>query len=56
MSDPIIWWVRRDFRLSDNPGLFEAAVSGRPVVPVFILDEVVETHGACPRWRLGLGA
>lgn len=56
MSDPIIWWVRRDFRLSDNPGLFEAAVSGRPVIPVFILDEVVETHGACPRWRLGLGA
>ncbi|MEO0692819.1 MAG: deoxyribodipyrimidine photo-lyase [Pseudomonadota bacterium] len=56
MSDPIIWWVRRDFRLSDNPGLFEAAASRRPVIPVFILDEVVETHGACPTWRLGLGA
>ncbi|MEL6645575.1 MAG: deoxyribodipyrimidine photo-lyase [Pseudomonadota bacterium] len=56
MSDPIIWWVRRDFRLADNPGLSEAAASGQPVIPVFILDEVVETHGACPKWRLGLGA
>ncbi|MGI1661440.1 cryptochrome/photolyase family protein [Palleronia sp. KMU-117] len=58
MSDnaPILWWVRRDLRLSDNPALTAAAASGRPVIPVFLLDEVAETHGACPKWRLGLGA
>jgi deoxyribodipyrimidine photo-lyase len=26
-----------------------------PVIPVFIVDEVVESHGAAPKWRLGLG-
>jgi deoxyribodipyrimidine photo-lyase len=52
---PILWWVRRDLRLSDNPALTAAVASGRAVIPVFILDEVVETHGACPKWRLGLG-
>lgn len=56
MTEPIIAWMRRDFRLADNPMLAAAAESGRPVVPVFILDEVAQAHGACPRWRLGLGA
>ena len=51
---PIIYWMRRDFRLADNPALVAASASGRPVIPVFILDEVVETHGAAPKWRLGL--
>jgi deoxyribodipyrimidine photo-lyase len=53
---PILYWTRRDFRLSDNPALSAAAASGRPVIPVFITDEVVEGHGAAPKWRLGLGA
>jgi deoxyribodipyrimidine photo-lyase len=58
MSDqsPILWWVRRDLRFSDNPALTAAVASGRPVIPVFLLDEVTESHGACPKWRLGLGA
>ncbi len=56
MTSPIICWVRRDFRLSDNPMLSAAAASGRPVIPVFILDEVAGGFGACPRWRMGLGA
>jgi deoxyribodipyrimidine photo-lyase len=58
MSDqaPILWWVRRDLRLSDSPALTSAVASGRPVIPVFLLDEVAESHGACPKWRLGLGA
>ena len=56
MTNPIIYWTRRDFRLGDNPALSAAAASGRPVIPVFILDEVAESHGACPKWRLGLGA
>ncbi len=55
MTSPIIYWVRRDFRLSDNPALVAASASGAPVIPVFVCDEVVEGHGAAPKWRLGLG-
>ncbi len=29
-------------------------MTGRVVIPVFIHDEVVETHGAAPKFRLGL--
>lgn len=49
-----IYWVRRDLRLSDNPALVAACAHGA-VVPVFICDEVVDGHGAAPKWRLGLG-
>ena len=52
---PVIWWVRKDLRLGDNPALADAVAAGRPVIPVFILDEVFETYGAAPRWRLGRG-
>ncbi|MGV6810977.1 MAG: cryptochrome/photolyase family protein [Brevirhabdus sp.] len=51
---PIILWLRRDLRLDDHPALSAAAASGRPVVPVFILDPETETMGAAPLWRLGL--
>ena len=60
MSDqsPIIMWFRRDLRLGDNAALTAACGAakekGRPVIPVFIYDEVVETHGAAPTFRLGL--
>ncbi len=53
---PILYWIRRDFRLADHPGLAAASASGRPVIPVFLWDEVAEATGACPAWRLGLGA
>lgn len=52
---PILLWFRRDLRLDDHPALSEAALSGRPVIPVFIHDETVESLGAAPKWRLGLG-
>ncbi|MGJ8611659.1 MAG: cryptochrome/photolyase family protein [Octadecabacter sp.] len=52
---PVIYWVRRDFRLSDNAALSAACESGRPIIPLFIRDEVVETHGAAPKMRLGEG-
>lgn len=57
MSDapPILLWLRRDFRLSDHPALSAAVASGRPIVPVFILDSEVDALGAAPKWRLGLG-
>ncbi len=54
-TSPIILWFRRDLRLSDHPALHEAAGSGRPVIPVFVHDEVVEGYAAAPKWRLGLG-
>ena len=56
MAAPVIYWTRRDFRLADNPALVAACERGAPVIPVFLCDEVVETHGAAPKWRLGLGA
>ena len=52
---PIIYWVRRDLRLNDNPALRAAAEQGRPVLPVFIRDAAVDRLGAAPKWRLGLG-
>ncbi|MCC5991229.1 MAG: deoxyribodipyrimidine photo-lyase [Rhodobacteraceae bacterium] len=51
---PIILWFRRDLRLGDHPALHDAAQSGRPVIALFIHDEVVERLGAAPKWRLGL--
>ncbi len=33
-----IFWFRRDLRLNDNAGLFQALRSGLPVQPVFIFD------------------
>ena len=43
-------------RLADNPALCAAVAAGGPVLPVFILDEVTDSYGALPRWRMGLGA
>ncbi len=38
-----IFWFRRDLRLHDNHGLFQALSSGNPVQPIFIFDrEILE--------------
>ena len=56
MTDtPLILWFRRDLRLTDHPMLAQAAATGRPLIPVFILDPETEGLGAAPKWRLGLG-
>jgi len=34
-----IFWFRRDLRLEDNTGLFEALQSDFPVIPLFIFDD-----------------
>lgn len=34
----LFFWFRRDLRLTDNHGLFQALRSGKPVRPVFIFD------------------
>ncbi|KIC19248.1 cryptochrome/photolyase family protein [Leisingera sp. ANG-DT] len=52
---PVIWWIRRDLRLADNPALTAAVNSGAPVLPVYILDEQEAALGAAPKFRLGLG-
>ena len=47
-------WLRRDLRLSDHPGWAAALRGGGPVIPVFVLDPLVEEEwGAAPLWRLG---
>jgi deoxyribodipyrimidine photo-lyase len=51
---PTVVWFRQDLRLSDNPALTEACISGS-IIPVYILDD---THagehamGAASRWWL----
>lgn len=52
---PVIWWIRRDLRLCDNPSLTAAVKGGAPLLPVYILDEQDEALGAAPKFRLGLG-
>lgn len=36
-----LWWIKRDFRLDDNPALHAAMQQGREVVPVFFLEPAV---------------
>lgn len=52
---PVIWWVRRDLRLDDNPCLRAALAAGGPVIAVAILDPETEALGTAPKWRWGLG-
>jgi len=37
-QNPIIVWFRRDLRVIDNPALYEAAKTGRPVICLYILE------------------
>ncbi len=55
MPAPAILWFRRDLRLHDNPALMAAASGGRPVVPLFILDDTepgMRPLGGASRWWL----
>ncbi len=51
---PVILWFRRDLRLHDNPALYEAVKSGRPIIPLYVLEEAdgVRGPGAAARWWL----
>lgn len=57
---PVLLWFRQDLRLADNPALIHAAETGRPIVPVYILDQSsrVRPMGAASLWWLdkSLGA
>lgn len=52
---PLIVWFRNDLRLADNGALHAAHATGRPVQPLYILDDVLAGHwklGAASRWWL----
>nr|WP_315145838.1 deoxyribodipyrimidine photo-lyase [uncultured Flavobacterium sp.] len=45
IAQPItIFWFRRDLRLEDNVGLYQALQSGYPVLPLFIFDDAILEH------------
>ncbi len=52
---PIIYWIRRDFRLSSNLVIQTSIEQNIPLIPVFIYDEIIDSLGSCPKWRLSLG-
>ncbi len=41
MEKVTVFWFRRDLRIDDNHGFFEALNSGLPVIPVFIFDPLI---------------
>ena len=51
---PILVWLRQDLRLTDNSALIAAAQAGRPVIPLYILDQTpgVRPMGAASLWWL----
>lgn len=52
---PTLVWFRRDLRLTDNPALSAALARGRPVIPVFVLDDEdagIWAPGGASRWWL----
>jgi deoxyribodipyrimidine photo-lyase len=38
-TPPVIYWLRRDFRIHDNRALEAAVRTGNPILPIFIYDE-----------------
>ncbi len=44
-SRPAVWWVRRDFRLADNPALRAAIDDGSAVLPLFVVDPALLSRG-----------
>ena len=54
-SAPVLLWLRRELRLTDNAALIAAIATGRPVVPVFVLDDDSAggwAPGGASRWWL----
>ena len=52
---PVILWFRDDLRLADHPALQDAVATGRPVIPVHVLDDKSPGQwalGGAARWWL----
>jgi deoxyribodipyrimidine photo-lyase len=47
----VLWWIRRDLRLTDNLALAAAQHTGRDIVPVFVLDPKLLRDPATLRQR-----
>lgn len=47
---PLLYWFRRDLRLADNRALSAAAETGRPIIPVYVVDD--QDSGGASRWWL----
>jgi len=41
MKKVALFWFRRDLRLYDNHGLFEALQANEAVLPIFIFDPAI---------------
>jgi deoxyribodipyrimidine photo-lyase len=55
MTNPVLFWFRDDLRLSDNPALSSAVLSGHPVHFIYIVDKSgnhARALGAAQRWWL----
>lgn len=53
-SGPALVWFRNDLRVSDNPALDAAAATGRPIIPLYVLDQTPGQRplGGAQRWWL----
>ncbi|HRX49853.1 MAG TPA: deoxyribodipyrimidine photo-lyase [Candidatus Krumholzibacteria bacterium] len=52
-SAPVLLWFRQDLRLDDHAALLAAAATDRPVLPVFVLEDVGDWRwGGASRWWL----
>jgi deoxyribodipyrimidine photo-lyase len=51
---PVVLWFRQDLRLADNPALAAAIGTGRPIIPLFVLNEASDGRawGAASLWWL----
>src|SRR6478609_644163 len=49
-SKAIIWWIRQDLRLADNPALTEAVKRQLPVIPVYFSDTPHPLGSAAKVW------
>lgn len=54
-TGPAVVWFRDDLRIADNPALVQAAATGRPVLCLYVWDDVspgVRPPGGAGRWWL----
>ncbi len=51
---PVVVWFRNDLRIADNPALSAAVATGRPILPLYVLDETAGLRplGGAQRWWL----
>ena len=49
----VIWWIRRDLRLSDNQALTATMENSQTVIPLFIIDPKLVNSPFCSQARTG---